>query len=74
MENRKVIVIGAGIGGIGAAYWASKLGYDVEVLDNHYSLQGLLDQGPIFHSLLETRLIRFYAIGHLLLKLLVGYR
>lgn len=33
MENRKVIVIGAGIGGIGAAYWASKLGYDVEVLE-----------------------------------------
>ncbi len=33
MENRKVIVVGAGIGGLGAGYWASKLGYDVEILE-----------------------------------------
>jgi len=33
MENRKVIIIGAGIGGISAGYWLSKKGYEVEILE-----------------------------------------
>ena len=33
MENRKVIVVGAGIGGISAGYWLSQRGYEVEVLE-----------------------------------------
>ena len=33
MENRKVIVVGAGIGGLGAAYWLTQRGYEVEVLE-----------------------------------------
>jgi protoporphyrinogen oxidase len=33
MENRKVIIIGAGIGGISAGYWLSQRGYDVEILE-----------------------------------------
>lgn len=31
--NKKIIVIGAGIGGLGAGYWLSKKGYDVEILE-----------------------------------------
>ena len=33
MENRKVIVIGAGIGGLSAGYWLGQRGYDVEILE-----------------------------------------
>lgn len=33
MENRKVIIIGAGIGGLAAGYWLNQRGYDVEVLE-----------------------------------------
>ncbi|MEW6440036.1 MAG: FAD-dependent oxidoreductase [bacterium] len=33
MENRKVIVVGAGIGGLAAAYWLLRRGYEVEVLE-----------------------------------------
>ena len=33
MENRRVIVIGAGIGGISAGYWLSRRGYEVEILE-----------------------------------------
>lgn len=33
MENRKVIVVGAGIGGLAAGYWLRQRGYDVEVLE-----------------------------------------
>ena len=33
MENRKVIVVGAGIGGLAAGYWLSQRGYEVEILE-----------------------------------------
>ncbi len=33
MENRKVIVIGAGIGGLSAAYWLLQRGFEVEILE-----------------------------------------
>jgi protoporphyrinogen oxidase len=33
MENRKVIVIGTGIGGLSAGYWLSERGYEVELLE-----------------------------------------
>ncbi len=33
MENRKVIVIGAGIGGLSAGYWLTRRGYEVEILE-----------------------------------------
>ena len=33
MENRKVIIVGAGIGGLSAGYWLSQRGYDVEILE-----------------------------------------
>lgn len=33
MENRNVIIIGAGIGGLAAGYWLSQRGYEVEVLE-----------------------------------------
>jgi len=33
MENRKVIVIGAGIGGLAAGYWLCQRGYEVEILE-----------------------------------------
>ena len=33
MENRRVIVIGAGIGGLAAGYWLCQRGYDVEILE-----------------------------------------
>jgi protoporphyrinogen/coproporphyrinogen III oxidase len=33
MENRKVIVVGAGIGGLSACYWLRQRGYEVEVLE-----------------------------------------
>lgn len=33
MESAKVLVIGAGIGGLAAAYWLCQRGYDVEVLE-----------------------------------------
>jgi protoporphyrinogen oxidase len=33
METRKVIVIGAGIGGLSAAYWLIQRGYEVEILE-----------------------------------------
>jgi protoporphyrinogen oxidase len=33
MENRKVIVVGAGIGGLAAGYWLGKRGYEVEILE-----------------------------------------
>ena len=33
MENRKVIIIGAGIGGLSAGYWLSQRGYEVEILE-----------------------------------------
>jgi protoporphyrinogen oxidase len=33
MENRKVIVVGAGIGGLAAAYWLRQRAYEVEILE-----------------------------------------
>ncbi len=33
MENRKVIVVGAGIGGLAAGYWLQQRGYEVEILE-----------------------------------------
>jgi len=33
VENRKVIVIGAGIGGLAAGYWLGQRGYEVEILE-----------------------------------------
>jgi len=33
MSNKKIIVIGAGIGGLGAGYWLAQKGYDVEILE-----------------------------------------
>ena len=33
MENRKVIIVGAGIGGLAAAYWLTQRGYEVEILE-----------------------------------------
>ncbi|MBI5118230.1 FAD-dependent oxidoreductase [Candidatus Poribacteria bacterium] len=33
MENRKVIIIGAGLGGLSAGYWLQKRGYEVEILE-----------------------------------------
>jgi protoporphyrinogen oxidase len=33
MKNRKVIIIGAGIGGLSAGYWLSARGYEVEILE-----------------------------------------
>jgi protoporphyrinogen oxidase len=33
MQDAKVLVIGAGIGGLAAAYWLCERGYDVEVLE-----------------------------------------
>ena len=33
MENRKVIIVGAGIGGLSAGYWLSQRGFAVEILE-----------------------------------------
>ena len=33
MENRRVIIVGAGIGGLAAAYWLGRRGFEVEVLE-----------------------------------------
>ncbi len=33
MKKRKILVIGAGIGGLAAAYWVRERGYDVEILE-----------------------------------------
>ena len=33
MENRKIIIVGAGIGGLAAAYWLGRRGYEVEILE-----------------------------------------
>jgi len=33
LENRKVIIIGAGIGGLSAGYWLSRRGYTVEIVE-----------------------------------------
>lgn len=33
MENRKVIIVGAGIGGLSAAYWLALRKYEVEILE-----------------------------------------
>jgi phytoene dehydrogenase-like protein len=33
VQDAKIIVIGAGIGGLAAAYWLCERGYDVEVLE-----------------------------------------
>ncbi len=33
MENRRVIIVGAGIGGLAAGYWLGKRGYEVEILE-----------------------------------------
>ncbi len=33
MRDRKVIVVGAGIGGLAAGYWLGKRGYEVEILE-----------------------------------------
>ena len=33
MENRKVIIVGAGIGGLSAGYWLQRRGYQVEILE-----------------------------------------
>ncbi len=32
-KNKKVIVIGAGVGGLGAGYWLAEKGIEVEVLE-----------------------------------------
>ena len=33
MENRKVVIIGAGAGGLSAGYWLQQRGYEVEILE-----------------------------------------
>ncbi len=33
MENRRVIIVGAGIGGLAAGYWLGQRGYEVEILE-----------------------------------------
>src|SRR5512139_2961836 len=33
MDSTKVLVIGAGIGGLATAYWLSQRGHDVEILE-----------------------------------------
>jgi protoporphyrinogen oxidase len=33
MENRKVIIVGAGIGGLAAAYWLGRRGYETQILE-----------------------------------------
>ena len=33
MRDRKVIIVGAGIGGLPAGYWLGKTGYEVEILE-----------------------------------------
>jgi protoporphyrinogen oxidase len=33
MENKKVIIVGAGIGGVSAGYWLSERGFEVEILE-----------------------------------------
>ena len=33
MENRKIIIVGAGIGGLAAGYWLRQRGYEVEILE-----------------------------------------
>ncbi len=33
MENKKVIIVGAGVGGLSAGYWLSQRGYEVEILE-----------------------------------------
>jgi len=33
MENRKIIIVGAGIGGLAAGYWLGRRGYQVEILE-----------------------------------------
>ncbi len=33
MENRKVIIVGAGIGGLAAAYWLGRRGFETEILE-----------------------------------------
>jgi phytoene dehydrogenase-like protein len=40
-NNRKVVIIGAGIAGLCAAVYARKCGYDVELLEQHDSAGGL---------------------------------
>ena len=32
MGNKKIVVVGAGIAGLGAAYWLKKSGHDVQVM------------------------------------------
>src|SRR5512141_1658872 len=60
--SKNVVVIGAGISGLAAAYWLYKEGYDVNILDKNIEAGGvmestftngfLFDRGP--NSGLET--------------------
>ena len=62
MENKKIVVLGAGISGLATAYWLQKDGFDVHILESKNEPGGsmettsengfLMDFGP--NSGLET--------------------
>jgi oxygen-dependent protoporphyrinogen oxidase len=42
-QNKKVILIGAGISGISAAYWIKQYGFDVHVLEKSHRVGGVIE-------------------------------